>query len=106
MCIRDSVYSVLLVAALEMNAARGALTMAAFGAGTIPAMLLGSYGASRVVRLAARPLGRKLTGVVLLASAVVTLVGPWWMEGRHDAHAAHRGSDVAAVSYTHLRAHE
>ena len=90
------VYSVLLVAALEMNAARGALTMAAFGAGTIPAMLLGSYGASRVARLAARPLARKLTGAVLLASAVVTLAGPWWMQGRHDAHAAHRGSDVAA----------
>jgi hypothetical protein len=90
------VYSVLLIAALEMDAARGALTMAAFGAGTIPAMLLGSYGASRVVGLAARPLARRLTGAVLFVSAVVTLAGPWWMQGRHDAHAAHHPSEVVA----------
>jgi sulfite exporter TauE/SafE len=91
------VYSVLLIAALDMDAARGALTMVAFGAGTMPAMLAAGYGASRVAGLAARPLARRLTGAVLLVSALVTLAGPWWMQGRNDAHAAHHhGSDVAA----------
>ena len=90
------VYSVLLIAALEMDASRGALTMASFGAGTIPAMLLGSYGASRGISLFARPVARRVTGLVLLVSAVLTLAGPWWMQGRHDAHAAHHAARVSA----------
>jgi sulfite exporter TauE/SafE len=89
------VYSVLLIAALEMDATRGAVTMVAFGAGTIPAMLLGAYGASRTVSLFARPVARRVTGVVLLLGAVATLAGPWWMHGRHDQHAAHHAAHAA-----------
>jgi sulfite exporter TauE/SafE len=83
------VYSLLLIAALQMDAARGALTMAAFGLGTIPALLTASYGATRMTSLAARPLARRLAGAVLLVSAVMTMAGPWWMESHHSAHAAH-----------------
>jgi sulfite exporter TauE/SafE len=107
------VYSVLLIAALEMDAARGALTMVAFGVGTAPAMLLGSYGASRIAGLASRPFARRLTGAVLLLCALVTLAGPWWMPGGADAHAGHHGGHLTSsrtpasgASKARLRLHE
>ena len=49
------VYSVLLIATLQLDAARGALIMAAFGLGTAPALLIAAFGAQRLrgVRFAA-----------------------------------------------------
>lgn len=71
------VYTVLLIAALQLDALRAALTMAAFGLGTAPAMLAVAFGAQRLAGWSARPFGKHLAGVVLLASAVLTLAGPW-----------------------------
>ena len=90
------VYSLLMIAALQMDAARGALTMAAFGLGTIPALLTASYGATRMTGLAARPFTRRLTGAVLLVSAVMTMAGPWWMESQHGAHVGHSAAAESA----------
>jgi len=90
------VYSLLLIAALQMDAARGAATMAAFGLGTIPALLAGSYGATRVAGLAARPFARRAAGAVLLVSAAITIAGPWWMESHGGEHARHIMTSGAA----------
>lgn len=71
------VYTVLTIAALQGNAADSAATMAAFGLGTLPSMLLAAFGARRIAGLGAHPAARRGAGMVLLASAALTLVGPW-----------------------------
>lgn len=81
------VYTVLLIAALQLDGLRAAATMAAFGLGTAPAMLATAFGAQRWFGFAARPGGRRLAGAVLVASAALTLTGPWlvghapWLHG-------------------------
>ena len=71
------VYSVLLIATLQLDAARGAMTMAAFGLGTAPALFIAAFGAERLKGFAARPGARHLAGSVLVLSALLTLAGPW-----------------------------
>jgi sulfite exporter TauE/SafE len=73
------VYMVLMIAALQASAASGALTMLAFGLGTLPALLAASFGAERLLGGALRPSTRRLAALALLASAVLTFAGPWWM---------------------------
>jgi len=71
------VYTVLLIATLQLDATRSALTMAAFGLGTLPAMSLAAFGAQRFAGFSARPAARRIAGAALLASAALTLAGPW-----------------------------
>jgi uncharacterized protein len=71
------VYTVLVLATLQLDAVRGAMTMAAFGLGTAPALLVAAFGAHRLQRLAALPSYRQVAGSVLLLSAALTLAGPW-----------------------------
>ncbi|HEU4781423.1 MAG TPA: sulfite exporter TauE/SafE family protein, partial [Steroidobacteraceae bacterium] len=71
------VYSVLLIATLQLDAARGALIMTAFGLGTAPALFIAACGAQRLQSLTSRPAVRHLGGSVLLLSALLTLAGPW-----------------------------
>jgi sulfite exporter TauE/SafE len=81
------VYTVLLVAALQLDAARGAATMLLFGLGTAPALLAAAFGAQRFARFGARAGNRRIAAAALLASAVLTLAGPWlgshtpWLHG-------------------------
>lgn len=81
------VYSVLLVATLQLDAMRGAMTMAAFGLGTAPALLITALGAQRFNGFAALPATRHVAGSVLLLSAVLTLAGPWLEHSLHGLHA-------------------
>jgi len=74
------VYTVLLIATVQLDAARSALTMAAFGLGTLPAMLLASFGAQRFAGFSARPAARRIAGSALLVSAALTLIAPWLPE--------------------------
>jgi len=74
------VYTVLVIAALQFDALGAAFTMAAFGIGTMPAMLATAFGASRAgswSRLVARDSGRRVAGSILVAGAALTLAGPW-----------------------------
>ncbi len=71
------VYSVLLLAALGMDAWRSAGLMAAFGLGTAPALLAGAYGVHGLSRLGARTDLRRGGAFVLLGMAALTLAGPW-----------------------------
>lgn len=74
------VYTVLLIATMQADAARSALTMAAFGLGTLPAMFLTALGAHQVAGWSARPAARRLAGAALVLSAALTLVAPWLPE--------------------------
>jgi sulfite exporter TauE/SafE len=74
------VYTVLLLATLQLDALSGALTMAAFGLGTLPAMLATTFGAQHFTALAQRRGARQAAGVLLLCSAALTLAGPWLID--------------------------
>ncbi|TCO38827.1 sulfite exporter TauE/SafE family protein [Dokdonella fugitiva] len=80
------VYTVLLIAALQLGAARGAATMLLFGLGTAPALLAAAFGAERFARLGAHRGGRRAAAAALLASALLTLAGPWFGEHLHGLH--------------------
>jgi sulfite exporter TauE/SafE len=71
------VYTVLLIATVTLDPLRGAATMAAFGVGTAPALLAGAFGAGRLAAGSPRDFARGAAGAILLASAVLTLAGPW-----------------------------
>ena len=71
------VYTVMIIATLQLDALRGALTMAAFGLGTAPALLITALGARHLTGFAARPIAKHIAGSLLLVSAMLTLTGPW-----------------------------
>jgi sulfite exporter TauE/SafE len=81
------VYAMLPVAASTGSPSRAALTMAAFGAGTLPGMLLASTLADRLGGL--RPAGglRRYAGATLVLLACVWF-GLQWLGSGHD-HPAH-----------------
>jgi sulfite exporter TauE/SafE len=90
------VYSVLMIATLQLDAVKGAMVMAAFGIGTAPGLLIATFGAQQLKRLVATTATRRVAGAVLLLSAVLTIAGPWSvhsMSGVHDLltsfHVAH-----------------
>jgi uncharacterized protein len=80
------VYTVLLIATLQADPLHAALTMAAFGLGTLPVMLATSLGLARASALAMPRLSRSATGFLLLAGAVRTLAGPWLVPEQHGLH--------------------
>ncbi|HEX6397064.1 MAG TPA: sulfite exporter TauE/SafE family protein [Steroidobacteraceae bacterium] len=81
------VYSVLLIATLQLDAVNGALIMFAFGLGTAPALFIAALGAERLKIFSARPMARHVAGSVLLLSAALTLVGPWMEHVMPGVHA-------------------
>ena len=81
------VYSVLLVAALQADAVRSAIIMAAFGIGTIPALLIAALGAQKFAGIVALARTRYIAGTVLLFSAALTLAGPWLEHSMPALHA-------------------
>ncbi|HHC71981.1 MAG TPA: sulfite exporter TauE/SafE family protein [Thiotrichales bacterium] len=68
------VYSTLLWASTLGSVAQGALSMAAFGAGTFPAVLAAGAMMHWFQRLASHPVARRLVGGILLAVALGTLL--------------------------------
>ena len=67
------VYTALALAAASSDASQGAASMIAFGAGTLPAMLLTGTVAGHLLAAAGRAWVRGCAGVVLAALGVVTL---------------------------------
>jgi len=68
------VYSALLTALMAGSAMQGALTMLAFGAGTLPMLLAAGLSGARLRQLAQRPAVRLAAGVVVLAFGIVGLL--------------------------------
>lgn len=71
------VYTVLLIAAVSADPVQASATMAAFGLGTLPAMLATGWGAPRLMAWSGRRNVRRAAGVALLACAALVMTGPW-----------------------------
>ncbi|MBS7457421.1 sulfite exporter TauE/SafE family protein [Coralloluteibacterium stylophorae] len=72
--------STLLAAAwLQADAGHGALTMTAFGLGTLPVMLPLTWSGARLGQRLQRSGWRTAAGGVVLGAGVLTLAGPWLM---------------------------
>ncbi len=72
--------SLLTAAWLQATAYNGALTMAAFGLGTLPMMIPLTWSGARIGRrLQQRPV-RLLAAMIILLAGVVTLASPWLMQ--------------------------
>jgi sulfite exporter TauE/SafE len=77
------VYSIVLLTMTAASAAKGAAIMAAFGLGTLPAMLSSSLLAGTVPLLSKRTWFRHATGTAML------LFGVWMIVGTQIIHATH-----------------
>lgn len=72
--------STLLAAAwLQASAWHGALTMAAFGIGTLPVMIPLTWAGMRIGRHLQRGSLRVATGGLVIAAGLLTVAGPWLM---------------------------
>jgi sulfite exporter TauE/SafE len=88
------VYSVLLMAAATADPAVAAVSMLAFGLGTLPPLLGLTLGAATVGEWLRRPGTRRIAGVAVLACAAWTLA---FAVGHGPQH-AHATADVAAAT--------
>lgn len=70
------VYSVLILAAATTDPVAGALTMAAFGLGTTPAMLLTGLGALQLSRFLSKRSARMGAGLLIVLLGLLTLAMP------------------------------
>ena len=71
--------TLLAAAWLQADARNGALTMAAFGLGTLPVMLPLTWSGARLGRWLQRPGWRNAAATLVLAAGVLTLTAPWLM---------------------------
>ncbi|WP_028770712.1 sulfite exporter TauE/SafE family protein [Silanimonas lenta] len=69
--------TLLTAAWLEASALHGALLMLAFGAGTLPAMVLLGYSGARLAGLARTPRGRLAGAALIGTGGLLTLAAPW-----------------------------
>ena len=69
--------TLLAAAWLQASAAHGALTMAAFGLGTLPVMLPLTWAGARFGQRLQRGEWRTAMGLVVLGAGVLTLAAPW-----------------------------
>jgi hypothetical protein len=99
------VYSVLTLAATQPSVGAGALTMAAFGAGTLPAVFAGGLAAAWVRGFMAKPWikGGLASGFVIFG--LWTIAMAWYHHGHHHNHqeqhhtpTSHQGAEVAPSS--------
>ncbi len=77
------VYSALVYASMQAHPAGSALTMLAFGAGTLPAMLLTGFFAQQLKALIQRSWVRQVSGVAMI------LFGLWTLPAVHGALMGH-----------------
>jgi uncharacterized protein len=80
------VYSALVQSLASGSATAGALSMFAFGLGTLPAMLAGGWFSSRLARLLQSPSLRQLMGLGLIAVGVFMIWQIQQVNGHHHHH--------------------
>jgi hypothetical protein len=77
-------YSLLGVAWLSADPVHGAAVMAAFGLGTLPALLAAAGAAARIGKLAGNSGWRAAAGLVIAGAGALTLCAPWLLpDGGH-----------------------
>ncbi len=72
--------TLLMAAWLQASAGNGALTMAAFGLGTLPVMLPLTWSGARVGRWLQQSGWRTAAAMLVLLAGVTTLAAPWLMQ--------------------------
>lgn len=72
--------TLLAAAWLQASAVNGALTMAAFGLGTLPVMLPLTWSGVRLGRWLQQPARRAFVASIVLLAGLVTVIGPWLMK--------------------------
>jgi hypothetical protein len=73
--------STLLAAAwLSASPLHGALTMAAFGLGTLPVMVSLTWAGARIGQRLQRGAFRQASGLLVVGSGLLTLAAPWLMQ--------------------------
>ncbi|MGV8931527.1 MAG: sulfite exporter TauE/SafE family protein [Luteimonas sp.] len=72
--------TLLAAAWLQADARNGALTMAAFGLGTLPVMLPLSWSGTRMRLLLQHSRWRIVAALLILAAGLLTLAAPWLMQ--------------------------
>lgn len=85
------VYFVLVWALTSGSAAQGALTMAAFGLGTLPSLLAAGLAVSSLKRFTQMKTVRQVVGVLVIAMAIGSLLMP--MGGHKHDHAGSNHTD-------------
>ncbi|TWG86187.1 hypothetical protein L599_000800000670 [Luteimonas sp. J16] len=73
-------YSLLTVAWLQAHPRNSALTMLAFGLGTLPVMLPLTWSGQRMGLWLQRPGLRNAAAALVLAAGLLTIAGPWLMQ--------------------------
>lgn len=73
-------WSMLLVALFTVDPLNATLTMAAFGSGTLLAMVPVTWGSARLARRLAQPRLRRTLGLLVIAAGALTLLAPWLMQ--------------------------
>jgi len=95
-------YSMLLLAATTASAPSGALVMAAFGVGTLPAMVSATVAFERAAKLLARRATlRNAAGSLLLAFGAWTAGSALYHALAHGAHAGHTPGSMDTASDPH-----
>jgi sulfite exporter TauE/SafE len=95
-------YSMLLLAATTASATTGALVMAAFGLGTLPAMVTATVAFDRAARaLRSRASLRNVAGALLFAFGVWTAGNALYHANAHGGHATHDMSQMPASHEGH-----
>ena len=80
------VYAALGFALAQANALQGALVMAAFGLGTLPALLVGGFLAGSLKSLLANQKVRTLFAIAYLMFGAWMLIGAWYHHLGHQSH--------------------
>lgn len=70
-------WTMLLAALFTVDAVQGAATLAAFGLGTLPAMLPLTWGSARLARRLGGGKARLALGGLVIAAGAVTVAAPW-----------------------------
>ena len=89
------VYFVLVWALTSGSATQGALTMAAFGLGTLPSLLTAGLAMSSLKRFTQTKMVRQVVGILVIAMAIGTLLMP--MGGHNKGH-----MDSEHASHQHM----
>jgi len=92
------VYSGLLIAAASGRPTTGAIAMASFGLGTLPALLAVTGLGAAVTRLGGGASVRRSAGLALVAFGLWSLVGTWALTGLHAGHPPSHPAPSAPVS--------
>lgn len=90
------VYGATAIAATAGTPVGGALVMAAFWAGTAPALLVAGTSAARLRRVRGNPLLRRLAGAVLVAVGGISLALPLLQASGEAPHAWHQAGVPAS----------